>query len=336
MIPYPEVLSRIPFERLHALDESSVRFAYPRPREVPQHWDVVLDKHPDIDEIEPDRPNREAIANLVGGLRHALIESFEQGQGCALFATAGIDDPRGWRDVLLDLYCRPRWVYTNTQRTFALLELPGERFRVAELPSLGSLHEFRTLYVRSLPKAHDVVDFGHFDAAEVHILRALSSVEMRALPLRNAEGRRTLLLQTAGSRPGPRGHAISLYVAHLGGESSLVEVEPERCDAYTVLNRLREWIGKRLGDDVVEACATCSGFRFSGMARDHSSGTRGYCRRRLELARKSDRPMSGMDARPSFGTVVSVFDRCGAYEAIADEEREVEFCQHGGKPGDED
>ena len=49
MIPYPQVLSRIPFEGLEALDDFSVRFVYPRPREVPRHWAMLLERSPTVE-----------------------------------------------------------------------------------------------------------------------------------------------------------------------------------------------------------------------------------------------------------------------------------------------
>jgi hypothetical protein len=88
-------------------------------------------------------------------------------------------------------------------------------------------------------------------------------------------------------------------------------------------------IPRRHEGEVVQACATCVAFRFSGMSRDSSGGTRGWCRRRLEAARASGLPMPGLDVRPRYGTIVSVFDRCLEHEPIADEDREVPFCQHG-------
>lgn len=328
MIPYPEVLSRIPFENLEALDDYSVRFSYPRGREVPLHWEMVFDERPDLELLEPDATNRGAIETQLAGLRHAVVESFEQGQGSALFTTAGIDDAAKWRDLLVDLYCRPQALYTNTQRTFAILELPGPRFRVAEFPSLQSLHEFRTLYIRSLPDPDQIVDFGHLDAAEMYVTDQLSQLELRSIPLRKGDKRRMLLLQSAGSRPGRGGMKVSLYLAHLEGSTALLEFEPDGCDAYTVLNQLDRWFSaKVLRDYKVQSCATCSAFRFSGMARDSSSGKKGYCRRRREAARVSGLPMAGLDTRPRHGTVVRVFDRCGQYEFIADEEREIEYCR---------
>lgn len=335
MIPYPKLLSRIPFEALEPLDDFGVRFSYPQPRAVPPCWAMVLARNPVLDRLEPEQTDREAVATRFEGLRHALYESFEQGKGSALFSTAGIDHPGAWRDVLVEAYCQPKWLYTNAQRTFSLVAIADRHFRVVELPSLESLHEFRTLDARTLPDPHLVLDFGHLDAAETHVRRELATLEMRALTLRDGAQRRTLLLQAAGSRPGPRVRAIDLYVAHLQGRVSLLQVEPERCDAYTVLNRLGDQLGaKRLGSAVVQACATCASFRFSGMIRDASGGTRGFCRRRREAARASGLPMSGPDTWPRFGTVVSVFDSCGSYEGIADEDREVEYCQHG-RPGEE-
>lgn len=332
MIPYPEVLSRIPFENLEALDEYAVRFSYPRGREVPLHWEMVFDERPDLELLEPDAPNREAVDNQLAGLRYAVVESFEQGRGSALFTTAGIDDAAQWRDLLVDIYCRPQALYTNTQRTFAILELPGPRFRVAELPSLQSLHEFRTLYVRTFPDPHQIVDFGHLDAAEVYVTDQLSQLKMRALPLRKGDKRRMMLLQSAGSRAGTGGIKISLHLAHIDGKTTLLEFEPDGCDAYTVLNQLDRWIPpKVLRGYVVQSCATCSAFRFSGMARDSSAGNKGYCRRRREAARESGLPMAGLDTRPRHGTVVRVYDRCGQYEAIADEDREIEYCRQSQK-----
>ena len=325
MIPWAEVLSRIPFEALLPLDDCSVRFAYPQPREVPLHWTMVLEPEPKLHRLEPGAPNREAVASLLEGLRHALLESFEHGRGSALFATAGIDDPIGWRDVLLDHYCRPKWLYTNGQALFSLVERPGPRYELARLPSLASLHEFRTLYVRELPDPRDVMEFGHEGGAETHVLGRLAEVQVRALPLVRGKQRRMLLLQACGKRPGGPGESpISLWLAHMGSTTMLLETQPDRRDAYTVLNELPG----RLEDEVVQACATCVAFRFSGMSRGSSGGTRGYCRRRLEAARASGLPMPGLDVRPRYGTTVSVFDRCLEHEPIADEDREVPFCRH--------
>jgi len=325
VIPWAQVLSRVPFEDLLELDDCSVRFSYPQPREVPQCWAMVLEPEPALERLLPDAPNRPAVASLLEGLRHALMESFDRGRGSALFATTGIDDPAGWRDVLLDHYCRPRWLYTNGQALYSLVERPGPRYEVARLPSLGSLHEFRTVYVRELPDPRDVVEFGHLDGAESHVLGKLAQVEVRTLPLVRGKQRRLLLLQACGVRPGgPGEHPIKLWLAHVGGTPMLLETQHDRRDAYTVLNELPG----RLDGEVVQACATCAAFRFSGLSRDSSGGTRGYCRRRLEAARQSGMPMPGLDVRPRYGTVVSVFDRCLAHEPIADEDREIPFCRH--------
>lgn len=326
MIPWADVLSRIPFEALVPLDDCSVRFAYPQPREVPACWAMVLDPEPELGRLLPDAPDRAAVASLLEGLRYALVESFERGRGSALFATAGIDDPAGWRDVLLDHYCRPKWLYTNGQVVYSLVERPGPRYELARLPSLASLHEFRTLYVRELPDPREVMEFGHEDGAETHVLGRLAEVQVRTLPLVRGKERRMLLLQACGTRPGgPGERAISLWLAHMGGATLLLETQPDRRDAYTVLNELP---GRRDGE-VVQACATCVAFRFSGMSRDSSGGMRGWCRKRLEAARASGLPMPGLDVRPRYGTIVSVLDRCREHEPIADEDREVPFCRHG-------
>jgi hypothetical protein len=325
VIPWAEVLSRIPFEALSALDDGSVRFAYPQPLEVPLCWAMVLEDEPELGKLLPDAPNRPAVASLFEGLRHALYESFERGRGSALFATAGIDEPVGWRDVLLDHHCRPKWLYTNGQVMFSLVERPGPRYEVAKLPSLSSLHEFRTVFVRELLDPRDVMEFGHLDGAETYLLGRLAEVQVRTLPLVRGKERRTLLLRACGTRPGgPSERMISLWLAHVGGEAMLLETQAERRDAYTVLNELPG----RLAGEVVQACATCVSFRFSGMSRGSSGGTRGYCRKRLEAARASGLPMPGMDVRPRYGTIVSVFDRCLSHEPIADADREVPFCRH--------
>lgn len=326
MIPWPQVLSRIPFEDLRALDEHAVRFGYPQPQEVPLHWAMVLAPNPAVGRLLPEAPNREAVADLLAGLRHALMASFEQGRGSALFFTTGIDEPAAWREVLLDHYCRPKWIYTNGQQTLTLVEREGPRFEVARLPSLESLHEFRTIYVRELPDPREVVELGHIEAAQTYVLGKLATLETRAVPLVRGKERRTMLLQPCGRRPGRREQGmLRLYLAHVGGQTHLLEVGAHRNDAYTVLNRLPGL----LPGEVPQVCATCVAFRFSGMSRSNSGGTKGYCRRRLEAARGSDLPMQGMDVRPRYGTIVSVFDRCEAHETIADGDREIPFCLRG-------
>lgn len=326
MIPYHEILSRLPIESIEPLDGLCVRFCYPRAREIPLHWTIVLETEPQTAQLEPEVTDRATVADRLEGLRHALYQSFEQGQGSALFETMGIVDPARWRDVLLDHYCRPQWLYTNGKAAFSLVERQGPRFEVARLPSLASLHEFRTLDVRTLLDPREVVEFGHQDGAEAHVLEHLSQVTVRMLTLRDGLERRILLLQDCGVRPGgPERADITLMIAHVAGRSYLLQMQPDRCDAYTVLNDLPDL----LEQGVAEACATCSGFRFSGTSRDSSGGTRGFCRRRLEAARASGLPMPGLDVRPRYGTTVSVFDRCRSYEMIDDEEREVPFCQAG-------
>jgi hypothetical protein len=242
----------------------------------------------------------------------------------------GIIEPAQWRDVLVDHYCRPQWLYTNGQAAYSLVERRGPRYEVARLPSLGSLHEFRTLHVRTLLDPREVAEFGHQDGAETYVLERLSRLEVRAVPVRSGLRRRMLLLQECGTRPGgPDRPPISLMLAHVGGKTHLLQLQPDRRDAYTVLNELPAL----LDGDMVEACATCAGFRFSGKTRDDSSGTRGFCRRRLEAARASGLPMPRLDVKPRYGTTVSVFDRCRSYEAIRDEDREVPFCQRGDAEG---
>src|SRR4051812_43823228 len=83
-----------------------------------------------------------------------------------------------------------------------------------------------------------------------------------------------LLLQRTGSIPGTDGYRIHNFIATFRDEGFHVQMGGPPCgdkEPYRVLNELRPQ------GFVLTVCATCEHFRFSGMARDMSAGSRGYC-----------------------------------------------------------
>ncbi len=324
MIPYDEILSRLPVTRVEPLDDISVRVAL-APRETPLQWSMLLDEAPALDRLDPDAPNRDAVAHNFERMRRMTREGYELGCEDDFLASVDIPDLTSWRDALVEHFCRPAWLYTNAQRWFSLVVTPDARVRVLELPSLYSLEVFATPYFDRLPPPFSLAVFGNLDAAETHFLGQLSKLEVRALPLRRGDRRRALLLQPAGARRGPQGHKVRLYLARVDDHVGLLETDARVRDPYTTFNRLSEQLGEAFIDDVLETCATCSSFRFSGMSRDMSGGSKGYCMARYPAAHPEGRPRQTHARRPSFRETVSVFDRCRAYAYIADEDREIPY-----------
>ncbi len=329
MIPYPTILSELPVTHIEPLDDTSVRFAV-APRETPLRWSMLLDDAPALDRLEPDAPNRAAVAHNFERMRRMLREGYELGREDDFLAGVGVADLASWRDALVEHFCRPAWLYSNAQRWFSLVVTPDARYRVLELASFYSLEVFSTPYFDRLPDPFSAAVFGHLDAAESHVLDQLSTLEMRTLPIRRGERRRSLLLQPAGARRGSRGNRVRLFIAHVDGRAALLETDSGGRDPYTALNRISELLGEEFKDDVIETCATCASFRFTGMSRDMSGGQKGYCVTLRDAAQRERLAHPEHPRRPSYRETVSVFDRCRAYSRIVDEDREIQYCRPRG------
>jgi hypothetical protein len=110
-------------------------------------------------------------------------------------------------------------------------------------------------------------------SAEDHMLRMVKDSE-----------RDELRLQHTGQRKGNHGYSVSILTASFRGTTFRIEMGGGPCsdeEPYRVLYQLRP------DGFHVEACATCKHFRFSGLTRDWSAGSRGYCTHPLGKPRPS-------------------------------------------------
>jgi serine/threonine protein kinase len=125
--------------------------------------------------------------------------------------------------------------------------------------------------------------FASLLAAETWIGQRLSKLEMRTLSVARASERRMVFLQPVGSET---------FILHSWTEPRRERVPSENLHSF--LNLLN------VDGFKARSCATCSYFSFSGMSRDMSAGTKGYCGQRLKDA----------EAALPEQAVVSIFDLC--------------------------
>lgn len=326
-IPFHKVLEPVPHERLELVDEHLVRFHYRRPREVPEHWRMLLEHDFRTDAIELSAPDRKAVSERFRHLHRLVGGEYAKYMRSDYFERAGVRTPDAWLRVVIDHHCMPYVLYTNAQELCTVVTRGHSWWEVAVHPGVEALVAFREALrhgeVEALIDADRMRIFATAEAAETYAQRVLANMRIRFAPLRKGAGRKSLALLPAGTRPGPRGVPIELAVARVDGTERLLQLEPGRWDAYTALNRL----GDELEGWVLEGCATCRSFRFSGTLREASEGHRGLCRRRVAEARASELPSDGKhEVKPRMLTEVGVLDRCAQWEPIADEDRELPFC----------
>jgi hypothetical protein len=304
------------------LAEHLIRFQFAEPQPVSPYHQALLEGEATGRSILPDAPNREGIEHNYRQLRDQIEGVFTAHQSSLAFTLADVKSLADFVRLNIDHHCRPRYLYTNGQ-TAMTLALRGERcLEVAPHPSMEQLRGFGSVYGPwHLIDPAEIKLFSGLAAAETWIKARLSELSVQALPMLRGEQERTLLLQEAGFRRDEKGYPIQTYLAHFEGRITKLQIGPE--EPYEFLNRLV------LDDFRVKSCATCKNFRFSGMSRDMSHGSSGYCSPRRTEAAASGLPRRGLDTTPSSSPVVSVFSGCGDYEFIEDAARPFPYLRAG-------
>lgn len=317
----------VPVRDVHALGEHLVRFRFATPRPVSPYHQLLLEGGRDTRGLFPGAPNREGIQYNFDNIRAQLARVFEANRDCEPFAAMEIDSLEAFARLNVEHFCQPQFAYTNGQALVSVTskEVPdGWIFLVAQHPSISDYLSFSSDYGPYLMlNPENLGLFASLEAAEVRLHRELSQLEVRSVTLMRGEERRGLLLQPCGSRyDKAKGRRVETFLlSHAGGVQKVrSEDEP-----YAFLNAL-ELDGFR-----VRTCATCAHFRFSGMSRDMSGGSKGYCEPRREAAERRARErgerLRGMDTNPRLETVVSVFDVCDAHTFIEDRERKHPYLR---------
>lgn len=295
-----------------------VRFRLDGTRSISPYLALLLARDEDTSTILPGSPNRAGIQHNFETTRRLVRESYEEHAGCELFREDGIDSPVAW----LSLHVAHQadagaWLYFDGQRLVSLVERAPRLVEAVLHDRLDTFLAFTSAYgYPALPAPHDFHRFACVEAAETWIAETLSRLEVRALPVRRASGEDVMLWQASGAGPdhGRR------YLAHFDGRSRELCTSREH-EPYEILNDLSE----EIDGGHLRTCATCRSFRFSGMSRDMSGGSMGYCDRRRVAARASRLAFEGMDTKPSHKTIVSVFDTCPSHEVVLDADREIPY-----------
>lgn len=312
----------VPTRDVRHLAPHLIRFEFTEPRPVSPYHQALLEGEDTGRSILPEAPNREGIDHNYRQLRAQIEGVFTAHQRSLAFTLAEVKSPADVVRLNIDHHCRPRYVYTNGQ-TAVTLALRGERcLEVAPHPSMEQILGFGSVYGPwHLIDPAEIKCFSGLAAAETWITARLSKLSVRALPMLRGEQERALLLQHAGFRRDEKGYLIETYLAHFEGRVTRLQIGHQ--EPYEFLNRLV------LDDFRVKSCATCKNFRFSGMSRDMSHGSSGYCLPRRTEAAASGLPRQGQDTTPSSSTVVSVFSGCEDYTFIEDAARPFPYLGAG-------
>jgi hypothetical protein len=309
----------VPAADVNHLGEHLIRFRLAAPLPVSPYHQLMLEGRTDLDSLFPGAPNRDGIQHNFAQLGRNLEAAFEANKGCEAIKRRGIYTPLAFLRFNVEHFCHPQFLYTNGQSLVSLVQGSDELFEVAVHASIDNFRWFGSHYgPRSLLDPEGVRTFSSRQAAETWVHSHLSALHATTVSLIRGGEQRALLLQPAGTiyTRSP----VRTYLAYHDGGVVKLRIGPG--EPYAFLNDF-ELDGFRAG-----TCATCRHFRFSGMSRSMSHGSKGYCGLRMERARAEGKTMTGRDTVPSSRLVVSVFDRCEAHEFIEDPQREIPYLAH--------
>ena len=295
------------------LGDALIRFRFAAPRPPSPYHRYLLHNGRDPATILPSAPNRGAVAHNLEQIRTALRDAFASQRTRPLLSRAGVASPADYLRFCVDHFCEPRWLYVNGQAAVSVVDRRGV-FEAIVHRSLDDYLGFASSY-GPWPALDGMrgARFSQFAAAEAWIGQQLSHVRIEPLSLRRGGERRTAFLQAAGRRASPGG-VVRTFLLHFADRTRREQVIPE--GSYAFLN------GIDLDGFRAASCATCSRFSFSGMSRDMSAGTRGYC------GLRSDDP----EAQVPEHALVSVFDACGQHDFIEDAARPAPYLDGAASP----
>lgn len=292
------------------LNDQLIRFRLECPRLPSAYQRFFMGEFSSADEVLPEAPNREAVeynlASLAKALDAALALTRDRpfGEGCAVMSRQDL------LSLNLDHFCRPTCLYTNGQAIVSLVQRNPARFEVVYHPSLWHFNGFGS-HCGGLISAEHVRIASSYEDAERIAQKRLSKVKTWTLRLRKGVELDVLVLQPAGSRTVAQGYAVKTLIASFRADRFRVQMGGwGEHEPYRVLNELRP------KGFIIEACATCLYFRFSGMSRDMSAGSKGYCTHPCEKKTACGLP-----------PLVSVCHFCPEYTFVADQERKHPYTR---------
>jgi hypothetical protein len=283
------------------LSDYLVRFRFQRPREPSQNLGFILESRP-IATLFPDAPNRAAVEHNVRELQKALDDAYERERSRML--SYQVLSSRDYALFNIEHHCNPALLYTNGQAVATLVERAERGFEVAFHRELRGFLAFCSEYeIPDFISSDQVRRVGTLLEAELWIRHLLSEIRISMVPMFRGDSSASLALQKVGERRGQHRRETVYSVSFLG-ESTTVLIGGDH-EAYRVLNDLE------FDDFRVRACATCRNFRFSGMSRDMSNGSTGYCTLHFGIDPRTERN----------DLMVSVFSLCPEHDFVDDGDR---------------
>jgi hypothetical protein len=257
--------------------------------------------------VFPDAPNRRAVlynlATWANNLDGALVR-MKKSPSHSRTPFESRDDVMSFN---IDHFCRPNCLYTNCQAVVSIVARDPNRFEGVYHSCLSSFLRFNSGLPEALIEPEHVWTAQSPEEAETIAAEQLSTIRTQTLRMHKDEQVDKLVLQPAGSRSDEHHYPLHTSIATFRDNKFRVQMGGPpfgRYEPYRVLNELRP------EEYVVQACATCASFRFSGMARDMSAGSRGYCFHKGNRASTNERL-----------PIVSVTHYCDAYRLIEDKDR---------------
>lgn len=312
--------AKIPIADVARLGDHLLRFRLASPRQPTPYHRLLLEGGTDTRSILPDAPNRAGIQLNFDNMSRLYRESFEKHKASPLAVYAGVSSPEDLLRHNVAHFCQPDALYTNGQVIVTMVSHARGVVSAAPHTTMRDGIAFSSAYE---PLTCLDIDrtrvFGDRQAAETWVRSELSTLKVRGVPMRRGEERRTLLLQPAGHRLDQHGATtLTTWIAYFSGREERLRLERTE-EPYALFNRL-DLDGFR-----ADTCATCLHFRFSGMSRDMSGGSKGYCWLRRERAGASGFAARGMDVEPSFRTIIAVDETCDSHRFVEDADRPIPY-----------
>jgi hypothetical protein len=300
---------QIPSSDVVHLSDHLIRFRFQRPRDLSQNLRFLVEGEGSIEKLFPDAANRAAVEHNVRAFQKALDASFERER--ANLRSLQVLSARDYAEFNVQHHCRPSLIYTNGQAAATVVERPASGFEVALHAVLRKFLAFCNEYeFPDFIRGNQVRRFGTLVEVELWVREFLSNIEVSMVPMFKGDSSASLVLRRVGERRGEHGYPETIYSVIFSGERSTVRVGGAH-EAYRVLNEI-ELDGFR-----VKACATCRNFRFSGMSRDMSRGSAGYCTFH-----------TGIDPRTNFKDLpVSVYSLCSNHDFVNDVDRDRPYLR---------
>lgn len=305
----PEIEEAIGLEvqGIQYLPNKLIRFELKSEGKISEYMRFFLGEQLSADGRFPAVQNRKALDSNLASLAKKLDASLARMSG-----HLGFEHIVSRRDLLvfnMDHFCRPACIYSNGQTAVTIVPRERNRFEVAYHGSLSHFREFLSDFSWPDCLIHPAgvsIEAG-FEKAERVALKLLTWT----IRLRNGAEIEEVTLVPEEDESLLDGYPLHTVIAAFRERKIKLRFGGPPCgpkEAFRVLNEFRP------DGFVVEACATCIHFRFSGMTRDWSAGSAGYCTLSASLRDRK----SGAPPPP----IVSVFHSCRDYK-MATEDRYV-------------